>query len=120
MKQHHTAYKKVYVQHILDGIDEGINGEPLTTDQEKINYIFDRFASEYGFMVARMGKQAAIAEWLQGLALNIAFYNDDIIDLAVESGSINENPSGTVVNKVLDTYWLFMANIILTMQPVRG
>jgi hypothetical protein len=120
MKQHYSAYKKVYVQHILDGIDEGINGEPLTTDQEKINCIFDRFASEYGFMVVRVGKQAAIAEWLQGLALNIAFYNDDIIDLAIESGSIDENPSESVTRQVLEQYWLFMANIILTMQPIRG
>tara|TARA_R110000796_G_scaffold160301_2_gene277154 strand:+ start:309 stop:671 length:363 start_codon:yes stop_codon:yes gene_type:complete len=120
MKQHHTAYKKVYFQHIMDGINEGINGEALTTDQEKINYIFDRFTSEYGFMVARVGKQAAIAEWLQGLALNIAFYNDDIIDLAIESGSINESPSESVTDKVLSNYWLFMANIILTMQPIRG
>ena len=116
MKQHHTAYKKLYVQHIMDGIHEGINEEILTTNQEKINYIFDRFKSEYGWKVSRVGKQAAIAEWLSGLALNIAFYNDDIINLAIECGSIDENPSDKLKQKVLDNYWLFMANIILGLR----
>ena len=116
MKQHHTAYKKLYVKHIMDGIDEGINGEPLTTNQEKTNYIFDRFKSEYGWKISRVGKQAAIAEWLQGLALPIAFYNDDIIDLAIECGSIDENPSDKLKQKVLNNYWSFMANIILGLH----
>ena len=54
-KLHHTEYKKNYKNYILSTIEEDGEGKPLTTDKEKINYIFDRFNSEYGFMIERVG-----------------------------------------------------------------
>ena len=116
-KLHHTKYKENYKKYILGTIETGINDEPLKTDQEKINYIFDRFNSEYGFMIARVGKQKAIAEWLQGLALNIEYWNDNIVPLAIKMGSIDENPSEKLQAKVIENYWSFMANIILSFEP---
>ena len=50
-KLHHTEYKKNYKNYILSTIEEDGEGKPLTTDEEKINYIFDRFNYEYGFMI---------------------------------------------------------------------
>ena len=70
-KLHHTAYKKNYKNYILSTIEEDGEGKPLTTDSEKIDYIFNRFNSEYGFMIARVGKYKAMSEWLSGLALDI-------------------------------------------------
>jgi len=67
-------------------------------------------------MVARVGKQKAIAEWLSGLALNIEYYNDEIVELAVKFGSIDPNPSDKLYSKVVENYWSFMANIILGME----
>tara|TARA_R100000234_G_scaffold6375_3_gene4324 strand:+ start:193 stop:582 length:390 start_codon:yes stop_codon:yes gene_type:complete len=115
-KLHHTKYKKNYKKYILSCIENDINDEPIKTDEQKIKYIFDRFYSEYGFMINRIGKQKAIAEWLSGLALNIAFYYDDIIDLAIEMGSINTNPSDNLRNQVQQNYWYFMANIIIELE----
>ena len=116
-KLHHTEYKKNYKNYILSTIEENTEGKPIKTEQEKINYIFDRFNSEYGFMVERVGKQKAIAEWLQGLALNIEYYYDDIVNLAVKMGSIDPNPSDKLRSKVEQNYWLFMANIIMSFEP---
>ena len=116
-KLHHTKYKENYKKYILGTIETGINDEPLKTDQEKIKYIFDRFYSEYGFMIDRVGKQKAIAEWLQGLALNIEYWNDNIVPLAIKMGSIDENPSEKLQAKVIENYWSFMANIILSFEP---
>ena len=116
-KLHHTEYKKNYKNYILSTIEEDGEGKPLKTDQEKINYIFDKFYSEYGFMVERVGKQKAIAEWLGGLALNIEYYYDDIVNLAVKMGSIDPNPSDKLRSKVEQNYWLFMASIILSFEP---
>ena len=116
-KLHHTEYKKNYKNYILGTIEEDGEGKPLKTDQEKINYIFDRFNSEYGFMIARVGKQKAIAEWLQGLALDIEYYYNDIVNLAVKMGSIDPNPSDQLRSKVEQNYWLFMANIIMSFEP---
>ena len=116
-KLHHTKYKENYKKYILSTIETGINDEPLKTDQEKIKYIFDRFYSEYGFMVDRVGKQKAMTEWLQGLALNIEYWNDNIVNLAVKMGSIDPNPSNKLRSKVEQNYWLFMANVILGFEP---
>jgi hypothetical protein len=115
-KLHHTKYKENYKKYILGTIETGINDEPLKTDQEKINYIFDRFYSEYGFMIDRVGKQKAIAEWLSGLALDIEYYYNDIVNLAVKMGSIDPNPSDQLRSKVEQNYWLFMANIIMSFE----
>ena len=118
-KLHHTEYKKNYKNYILSTIEEDSDGNAITTEQEKINYIFDRFNSEYGFMIARVGKQKAIAEWLSGLALDIEYYNDAIVDLAVKMGSIEPNPNDKMKDKVAANYWDFMANVILGFEPKK-
>jgi len=118
-KLHHTAYKKNYKEYILSCIEDDIDGNPLTSDTDKINYIFKRFYSEYGFRVQQVGKLSAMTDWLQGLALNIEYRNYAIIDLAVRLGSIDQNPSEKLQDKVSANYWRFMANIILGFEPQK-
>lgn len=60
-----------------------------------------------------------MANWLQGLAISIPFTYHEIIELAVEMGSIDANPSEKLAQKVCDNYWSFMANIILSFEPVK-
>jgi hypothetical protein len=115
-KLHHTEYKKNYKKYILDCVELDCEEKPIKTDEEKIKYIFDRFYSEYGFMVERVGKQKAIAEWLSGLAINIECYYGDIIKLAVKMGSIDENASEKIKDKVCENYFPFMANVILGFE----
>ena len=119
-KLHHTEYKKNYKNYILSNIDEDIEGNPITSEADKIKYIFDRFNSEYGWRVNQVGRLAAMVDWLQGLALNIEFYNDEIINLAIRLGSIDENPSEKLQDRVIENYWNFMANIILGFEPRKG
>ena len=118
-KLHHTEYKKNYKNYILSTIETDNEDKPLKTDQDKIKYIFDRFNSEYGFMINRVGKQKAMSEWLSGLALNIEYYYDDIVKLAIKMGSIDENPSEKLQARVIDNYWSFMANVILWFEPKK-
>ena len=119
-KLHHTEYKKNYKNYILSTIEEDGEGKPIKTDEEKIKYIFDRFNSEYGWNIERVGKFKAMAEWLSGLALNIECYNDAIVELAVKMGSIDENPSEKLQARVINNYWSFMANVILWFEPKEG
>ena len=119
VKLHHTAYKKNYKEYILSCIEDDIDGKRLTSDTDKINYIFKRFYSEYGFRVQQVGKFSAMTDWLQGLALNIEYRNYAIIDLAVKLGSLDENPSEKLQDQVCDNYWRFMANIILSFEPQK-
>jgi hypothetical protein len=118
-KLHHTEYKKNYKNYILSTIEEDGEGKPLTTESKKIDYIFDRFNSEYGFMIERVGKYKAMSEWLSGLALDIEYYDDAIVDLAIKMGSINPNPNDKLKNTVTQNYFDFMANIILGFEPKK-
>ncbi len=116
-KVHHTKYKPRYEEYLLDHIDEDSEGNPLTDRNEKIKHIFWRFNKEYGHEIARRGsKQKALAEWLSGMAIGIACYNGEIIDLAIEMGSIDPDPSDEIISRVLENYWSFMANILLDME----
>ena len=54
-------------------------------------------------------------EWLQGLALPIAFYNSDILQLAKDWGSIPHDATEKQEYKILDNYWRFMAAKILQL-----
>ena len=116
-KLHHTEYKKNYKNYILSTIEEDGEGKPIKTDEEKIKYIFDRFYSEYGWNIDRVGKFKAMSEWLSGLALDLEYYYSDIIKLAIKMGSIDENPSEKMQSKVCEKYWDFMANIIMSFEP---
>lgn len=116
-KLHHTKYRKNYKNYILDCIDSEddlINKE--LTKEEKIKYLFDRFYSEYGFMVERVGKQKAIAEWLSGLAIDIPYTHNDIIELAKNMGSVNQNLSTVQEDRIIENYWNFMAYMILLLE----
>ena len=119
-KLHHTKYKNNYKNYILECLKtEDVFIDEKPTDEELINYLFDRFNSEYGRSIERQGKQKALTDWLQGLAIHIPFYYEDIIALAVDMGSIDENPSEKLTEKVCENYWSFMANIILSFEPVE-
>lgn len=115
-KVHHTKYKPRYKQYILDQITDDGWDNPLTDRREKIAYIMDKFRKEHGWEVPRLGKHKAISEWLSGCALPIPTYNGEIIDLAVEMGSIEENPSDKVIDGVLRNYYNFMTLMILEME----
>ena len=117
IKLHHTEYKKNYKKYILSTIETDNEDKPLNTDQDKIKHLFDRFTSEFGWNIERIGKHKAMTEWLQGLALNIEYWNDQIVPLAIKMGSIDENPSEKLQSRVIENYWSFMANVILWFEP---
>ena len=119
MKLHYTKYKKKYERYILAIVADKMKEEDIKkiNRNTKIYYLFDKFNTEYGFMVARVGKQKAIAEWLAGLPLNIPYIHDDIINLAVKMGSIDKNPSNKLQDRVVENYFNFMANMLLAIKP---
>lgn len=113
-KLNHREYKKNYRNYILSCINS--EDQELKTDQDKINYLFNRFYSEYSWNIERVGKFKALSEWLSGLAIDIEYYNDDIIKLAIDLGSIDNNPSEKIQERVISGYWDFMARMILNLE----
>ena len=120
MKLKPNEYKQNYIRYILGCVEVDRDKKPITNETDKVNYIVSRFYDEYGFMIERVGKQKAIAEWLSGLNLNLPYYDDDMVNLAVEMGSIDPNPSKKLRERVIDKYWDFMANVIMLMEKKWG
>lgn len=116
-KLHHTKYKENYKNYILDCIDseDDLNNQELTRNQ-KIQYLFNRFNSEYDWNIQRIGKYKAMEEWLSGLAINIPYTYFDIIELAKEMGSIDSNPSEALKDRVCENYFSFMAQMVLLLE----
>ena len=104
--------------YILSCIEEDCEGQPLETTQAKIEYLRDRFNSEYGFRVQQVGRRRACTEWLQGLALNLEFMNYKILELATQWGSLPAEPTERQEEKIPRNYWEIMAN--KTLQLIDG
>lgn len=106
-------------EYILSVIEDGLNGEELTTDQEKIAYLKDRFYSEYQWNIDRYGKIKACREWLLGLALNVDYTYFDIEQKLKEWGVLDGFETESVVDKELDRYWDRLAGAVIYMTD-RG
>jgi hypothetical protein len=101
---------------ILDSQDyEGYKTPVPETDKDKAQFIYDRFQSEYGFFINRDGEFHALQEWLAGLALNIPYTNNDILQLAIEWGGLKENATDAQEWKIIENYFRFMAQKIVLM-----
>jgi len=103
--------------YLLEAMRSHLEGYDFTTESIAVmssKEIADKtrciFAAEYSWHIERYGVARALVEWLQGLALPIDFYYEDIIDLAKSWGSLTENATEKQKDKVSDNYWSFMAN----------
>lgn len=101
--------------YILDciEIDDNENATPV----EKMQYVADRLKTEClpNYKNRYTGTQKVITEWLQGIALPIAFRDYEILELAKQWGSLPENPTERQEDKILNNYWSFMAMKIMQL-----
>ena len=82
-------------------------------EEETIIEMADRFVTEYGWAIPRMGKENACIEWLRGLAIPCDFYYNDIVKLLAKwLDDTEENQWKWIEKKGDDLYWLLMAREI--------
>lgn len=82
-------------------------------------YCRERFESEMGWNIARVGRQAAMAEWLQGLALCAMPYTyGDILALYERLHGVPA--TGKLSDRVIDGYWQHCAVQILWLIDREG
>ena len=113
-----TKYNKNAVrQYIIDAIDPSGYGESPKTDAEKLAFLDKTFRAEYGWSIERIGYQASMKEWLQGLpsAIGIEYRNHKILELAREWDSPSDNPTDADENKIIDNWFSFIASHITMM-----
>lgn len=100
-----------YLLSVLTDEDHEIDNP---TEQQLFSYAKDRFFSEYGWAVARIGLQKAIREWLLGLALNVDFSYHDIGQRLLLWGIIDGTETERQREKALDQYWDRLAVCLLS------
>jgi len=103
----------IYVTSYEDNIETDISD--TKTDQEKLQYLFDRFISEK-WNCNNIKKYhhhniyAGFQDWIQGLpsSFNIAWTYADIIPLAIKTGSLPDNPTEQEEDKILNNYFNYI------------
>ena len=119
-----TEIRAMIQEYILSKVDSSgfENCDYFTkceTREEKISFLKSRFFSEYGWNIKQVGEQRALITWLQGLALNVEFYNVQIIELMDSWGLVKHNAKGDIseksYDKALDEYWNRLSMAILMM-----
>jgi hypothetical protein len=115
------GYKGKLYKFLIDSIcwdDMELEQEPNTI-KDKLQFLADTCFDEYCLHDANYKKRYgsfsnAFKEWLQGCpsVINIPIYYCEIIEFAKEIGSISQNPSDKLIDKVCENYYNFMtANI---------
>ena len=109
-------YQENFKNYFLEVIKSQDLPEDIKTDKEKVNFIFDRFNSEYNHAnnIRRQPNfQLRFAEWLQGLAINLPYNYNDIIELAKK---LLETDQLKNENRIINNYWSFMAYQIIKLK----
>ena len=109
-------YQENFKNYFLEVIKSQDLPEDIKTDKEKVNFIFERFNSEYNHAnnIRRTPNfQMRFAEWLQGLAINLPYNYNDIIELAKK---LLETDQLKNENRIIKNYWSFMAYQIIKLK----
>ena len=109
-------YQENFKNYFLEVIKSQDLPEDIKTDKEKVNFIFERFNSEYNHAnnIRRQPNfQMRFAEWLQGLAINLPYNYDDIIELAKK---LLETDQLKNENRIINNYWSFKAYQIIKLK----
>ena len=109
-------YQENFKNYFLEVIKSQDLPEDIKTDKEKVNFIFERFNSEYNHTnnIRRQPNfQLRFAEWLQGLAINLPYNYNDILELAKK---LLETDQLKNENRIIKNYWSFMAYQIIKLK----
>ncbi len=120
MKTNSKKYLQNIQSYILERID-GTDYEVKTeTKEQKIQYLFDCFESEYNYAYNKHrypNLQTRLANWLSGLpsCIDLPFSNYDIIKLSKTLLEVDTLPQKTE-ERILANYWNHMSYHILKLN----
>lgn len=107
-RQIKNATVKAY---ILNAIDSDGYGETPATETEKLQFLDRTFRAEYEWMIARVGYQKAMAEWISGLpsSFNVEFRNSKIVEIAKTWGDLPANATDDQEWKIISNWFNYIA-----------
>lgn len=106
-------FKPAITAYILECLTEEDHGLDNPTDAELFTYCKNRFYSEYGFSVPRIGLHNSVREWLLGLAISCEYSYFEIEQLLRKWGIIEGNITERKLDSELDQYWTRLSNVLV-------
>ena len=99
-------------EHILEVLDYDQDGIELISVKDKVNFLRDKFTSEYNWRLKQVGELLAYKDYLQGLAINIEFYNFNILQLFEKNNLIDPIDDLTEDQCIylVELYWKSLAS----------
>ena len=116
LKTNSRKYQENFKKYILSVIDSEDLPSETMTDKEKINFVMDRFTNEHDFEYNKRkipNTQERFGDWLQGGALNIPMYYDEVLNLAKK---LLETDTLKNENRIINNYYSFMALQIIRLN----
>lgn len=98
-------YRPIIRSYLLSVLADEDHGITDPTEQQLFNHAKERFFSEYGWYMDRVGLQQAMREWLLGLALSVDYTYHDIEQRLLSWGIMKGNETEKQRDKALDQYW---------------
>jgi hypothetical protein len=115
------AFKAVYFKYILDCI-EFEDFDPKN-DKEKMELFWVEFDQSFNNDYEKRNNptlQNRVASYLAGQPHNFLVWDDDIVNLAIEQGSLEPNPTDKRRRLIIDNYYNFTAFKIIQLSQSLG
>ena len=95
-----------YAGVLLQGMGCRVAGDEHPAEQ--FSEVYSQFRAEMGWLANRKGELDACTDWLQGLALGVPYYYQDIENMIKETGADKGKTAGQI-EKMVQDYWRFLA-----------
>ena len=107
-----TWQKDISSKYVIDCINSEPYDIECNTIEEKLQFLWDTFTSEYSYLVERKGAYLALQEYIMGIPsiFNIDYSNYDILERAKEWKSIDNNASEKLEDKIIANWTNYIAN----------
>lgn len=115
-----------YLLSCIDSENYDINGLPLDTNEEKLQFLAECFKSEYcheyNMKYYKGNKIKMFASWISGLpsSFNIAFENYEILNLGVLFDLIHANASEETEDVFLQNWFDMVAKTTFELSRKNG
>ena len=109
-------YRHKLRQYLADATE--VEDRPDATTPERLRHLVERYRAEVGqWMAPREGRANAAKHWLQGLAINVDFYDDDIPGAVLKIHGIHgAYLSDALSARVVEMWWDHLAANVIRLE----
>lgn len=117
-----TTNKITFEQYLINCIDANGYGLSPQTDTEKLQFLYDTFISEYGWLIPKRGERNSFLEWISGLpsSYNVEFENYQILNLGYLLGMLPANVTEEQEDLFIEQWFKMVTNETFKLFKKHG